>query len=80
VAEPKATMESLSQGLGIPFSEVLLEPTRQERASEANTSFERKKRGIDPSAADSWRARLDARIRDRIENRLGPLMQRLGYT
>ena len=79
VAEPKATMESLSQGLGIPFSDVLLEPTRQERASEANTSFERK-RGIDPTAADSWRSRLDARIRDRIENRLGPLMQRLGYT
>jgi hypothetical protein len=79
VAEPKATMESLSQGLGIPFSDVLLEPTRQERAAEANTSFERK-RGIDPTAADSWRSRLDARIRDRIENRLGPLMQRLGYT
>ena len=56
-----------------------MKPTRQERASEANTSFERK-RGIDPTAADAWRSRLDARIRDRIESRLGPVMQRLGYT
>jgi len=79
LAEPKATMESLSQGLGISFSEVLLEPTRQERATEANSSFERRL-GIDPTGVDSWRSRLDARIRGKIENRLGPVMQRLGYT
>jgi hypothetical protein len=78
VTEPKATMESLSQSLRIEFSTVLLEPSRGERPTEANTSFERKS-GIDPAAASSWRSRLDARVREEIESRLGPLMQRLGY-
>ena len=78
LAEPKATMESVSQGLGIPFSEILLRPTRQGREVGANSSFERGV-GIDASAVDSWRSRLDAGLRGEIENRLGPLMQRLGY-
>jgi hypothetical protein len=79
LAEPKATMESLSQGLGISFSDILLTPTRHGRETEANSSFGRTV-GIDPSRMDSWRSRLDARIRVEIENRLGPVMQRLGYT
>jgi hypothetical protein len=78
LVEPKATMEALSHGLGIPFSEVLLRPTRQEREAGANTSFERGA-GIDASAADAWRSRLAAPLREQIERRLGPLMQRLGY-
>lgn len=78
LAEPKATMESLAQGLGIPFSDVLLTPTSQGREVTANSSFERRS-GIDPTGADSWRSRLDARIRDRIERRLGSVMQQLGY-
>ena len=79
LAEPKATMESLSQGLGIPFSDVLLTPTRQGHEVKANSSFERRA-GIDPTGVDSWRSRLDARIRGEIEKKLGPLMQQLGYT
>jgi len=78
LVEPKATMEALAQGLGIPFSDVLLTPTRQQREVKANSSFERTA-GIDPSRMDTWRSRLDARIRGEIENRLGGVMQRLGY-
>ena len=78
LSDPERVMRSLAGDLGIAFDEVLLDPTRLGEPAKANTSFARS-RGIDPSAADSWRTRLDERPRREIEERLGPLMRRLGY-
>jgi len=78
VREPERVMRSLCSGIGIAFDPVLLTPTHLGMPAKANTSFSRKD-GIDPSAADSWRSHLGASTRRKIERRLGPLMERLGY-
>lgn len=78
LADPEPVMRSLAADLGIAFDETLLDPTRLGEPAKANSSFTRST-GIDPSAADSWKTRLDDRPRREIEERLGPLMRRLGY-
>lgn len=78
VSDPETVMRSLAADLGIAFDESLLDPTRLGEPAKANTSFSRST-GIDPSAVDSWKDRLDDRPRREIEERLGPLMRRLGY-
>jgi hypothetical protein len=78
VHHPEVVMPSLAEQLGIAFDEILLQPTKVGLPIGANSSFTRSA-GIDPSAADSWKTELDRRPRREIEERLGPLMQRLGY-
>lgn len=78
LSDPERVMRSLAADLGIAFDEGLLQPTRLGEPAKANTSFSRGT-GIDPSAADSWKAGLNERPRREIEERLGPLMRRLGY-
>ncbi len=78
LSDPERVMRSLAAELDISFDEALLDPTRLGEPAKANTSFLRST-GIDPSAVDSWKARLDERPRREIEERLGPLMRRLGY-
>jgi hypothetical protein len=63
----------------IPFHETLLSPERLGDTVIANTSFTRKP-GIDSSAADSWREHLDPTWRQMIEDRLGDIMEHVGYT
>lgn len=79
VSDPEKAMRSLCCSLGIAFDRALLQPTYLGVPAEANTSFSRKD-GIDPSAIDSWRHHLGTSARRKIEELLGPLMERLGYT
>lgn len=78
VRQPEEVMADLAERLGIAFDEILLQPTRVGRPIGANSSFTRSA-GVDPSAADSWKAELGDRPRREIEERLGPLMAQLGY-
>jgi len=76
--EPEEVMRSVAADLGVAFDGVLLQPTKLGEPARANTSFSRSA-GIDPSAIDSWKSTLKERPRREIEERLGPLMRRLGY-
>jgi hypothetical protein len=78
LSDPEKVMRSLCCDLGIAFDRVLLKPTYVGIPAEANSSFSRRD-GIDPSAIDSWRSHLGTSARRKIEKRLGPLMERLGY-
>ena len=79
VREPRKTMEQLVSAMEIPFHETLLSPERLGNTIIANTSFTRKP-GIDPLAADSWREHLDPTWQKTIEDRLGDIMEHVGYT
>lgn len=78
VREPEKTMRSLAAFMNIPFDDALLTPMRIGEDRPANSSFGRTS-GIDPGAADSWRAHLAPEWRGLIEDRLGDLMEQLGY-
>ena len=78
VRDPHDVMRWLCSEIDVDFDPVLLEPTLGGEPVAANTSFERSS-GIDAAAADSWRSHLSTSAGKEIEDRLGPLMQRLGY-
>jgi hypothetical protein len=78
VREPKKMMVELASAMDISFDDVLLTPTRIGEEKTANSSFARSA-GIDPGAADSWRAHLSPQWRRVIEDRLGDVMERVGY-
>ncbi len=79
VREPRKTMEQLATAMEISFQETLLSPERLGNSMNANSSFSRKP-GIDPAAADSWREHLDPTWKQMIEDRLGDIMEQVGYT
>jgi hypothetical protein len=79
VREPRKAMEQLASAMEIPFHETLLSPEQLGNAVNANTTFTRKS-GIDPVAADSWREHLDPTWQRLIEDRLGDIMENVGYT
>lgn len=79
VADPEKVMRSVCARMEIEFDEIVLRPTFVGAPAEANSSFSRTPGVVDPSAIDSWRSRIAARAQGMIEDRLGPLMHRLGY-
>ncbi len=79
VREPRKTMEQLANAMEIPFLETLLSPERLGDTISANSSFTRTP-GIDPLAADSWREHLNPTWQQTIEDRLGDIIERVGYT
>lgn len=78
LGDPERVMRAVCADLGIAFDEAVLEPTFHGKRARANTSFTREP-GIDASAIDSWRTQLRPPVQRAIEQRLGPLLERLGY-
>ncbi len=78
VREPAKAMNQLAAAMNISFDDVLLTPLRIGEAWVSNSSFARTS-GIDSNAADKWRTHLSPEWRHLIEDRLGDIMERLGY-
>lgn len=83
VVEPRATLGELLEFLGEPWSDAVLrhdEVQKGKSASDVTTGGTKVSDPVDAGRVDMWRQRVDHEQLRSIEDSVGALMRRFGYT